>query len=212
MLLSSICLVAADLMTDEIYRTSLHSLSTIIGHNLAALTTHLSSASTARLVSGTAAYPLPNFPGAAEEALLVQLLRRKLEVGVEDWVREGRDEGARAEGQLALEELWAWAGPAANEEARARDWVEEEFTKEERDGGIENVQTGLRRRLGEESESEDENDEDGEGMGGEPKVEEGAQKAAAEAVKGLSMDEVLRFMSVGSMPTARPTAPGISRR
>ena len=188
---------------------SLQQLSTIIAHNLNALTTHLSSSPT--LFSTTVAYPLPAFPAVAEEQLLVQLLRKKLEVGVEDWVHEGRETGALARDQGQgkdrgahagqtdltadqLEQLWAWAGPAANEEARARDWVEEEYTLEEREGGLDKVVTGLRGRMGKgESEDEDEDEDDS-------NTQQEAEKPpdVQNTRRSLSIEEVLRFMSTGT--------------
>lgn len=65
----------------------------------------------------------------------------------------------RFEAQL---ELWNWAGRAANELARQHEWGGD-FTLAEREAGVENVVTGLRRKLvetdSEEGSSEsDEND------------------------------------------------------
>lgn len=59
-------------------------------------------------------------------------------------------------------ELWNWAGRAANELARQHEWGGD-FTLAEREAGVENVVTGLRRKLvesdSEEGSSEsDEND------------------------------------------------------
>ncbi|KAI9846121.1 MAG: mediator of RNA polymerase II transcription subunit 8 [Thelocarpon superellum] len=218
--------------------TSLQSLSTIISHNLNALTTHLASAP--GLFSSTVAYPLPNFPAAAEEALLVQLLRKKLEVGVEDWVLAGREAG-RGEGEdggsgdaLAaeqFEELWAWAGPAANEEARARVWVEEEYTREERELGVENVVTGLKGRMGGGDSDEDEDDENDEHEDEEDEEdgpaaatrEEEKEKVKVEAARETKLDpaqmanptsieDVLRFMSAGTAPGATTAPSGGLRR
>lgn len=71
---------------------------------------------------------------------------------------------------------------AANEQARRHEWGGE-YTLEEIEGGVENVVTGLRREMGEESDS----DEDEEEGGGEGK----------DAVKGMSLEDMLRFMSKG---------------
>jgi len=185
---------------------SLQQLSTIISHNLNALSSHLSSSPD--LFSTTVAYPLPSFPAAAEENLLVQLLRKKLEVSVEDWVRAGREEGNRGgeeEGALGpdlLEELWTWAGPAANEEARARDWVEEEYTLEERAEGVEKIVTGLKGRMGAGDESEDEDEDDEEEAKGSGKMGE-KQEEITMTTPLLTIEEVLRFMSSGAEPQAR---------
>lgn len=85
-----------------------------------------------------------------------------------------------------IREVWEWAGMAANEEARRHDWDEAEFTLEEREGGVENVVTGLRGRMGERSESESEDGEEGGGKG-----EEG------DKVAPMRMEDVLRFMAKG---------------
>lgn len=53
---------------------------------------------------------------------------------------EGRK---RFEAQM---ELWNWAGRAANELARQHEWGGD-FTLAEREAGVENVVTGLRRKL-----------------------------------------------------------------
>jgi len=113
-----------------------------------------------------------------------------LEPDVEDWVEEGRvagvEIGARDAGRVeVVREVWEWAGMAANEQARRHDWDGAEFTVEEVEGGVEGVVTGLRGRMGGESESGSE-DGDGEKGGGEK-----------EKVKALSMEDVLRFMAKG---------------
>lgn len=74
----------------------------------------------------------------------------------------GWEDGAkRFEAQM---ELWNWAGRAANELARQHEWGGD-FTLAEREAGVENVVTGLRRKLvetdsedGGSSEGDDEND------------------------------------------------------
>ncbi|KAI9682090.1 MAG: mediator of RNA polymerase II transcription subunit 8 [Caeruleum heppii] len=147
---------------------SLHSLSTILSQNLASLTAHLSTH--APLLASTTVYPLPNFPSQTEEVLLTQLLRKKLEPSVADWVAEarslatdqsqgvGKEEDKRL-GERDLTELWEWAGPSANELARKRLWDDDEYTLEEREAGIEHVVTGLKRSL-EDSDEEEDSDED----------------------------------------------------
>lgn len=144
-----------------------------------------------------AVFPLETYPGKTQEGLLGQLLRKKLEPEVEDWVARGRHAAeeagmGNAERREKMEELWSWAGIAANELARGHEWGGE-FTREEREGegGVESVVTGLVRRrrglgrIGEDwEEEEEEEDEEGEEEGeGEDKMEIVAQadneKAAA---------------------------------
>ena len=108
---------------------------------------------------------------------------------MEDWVEEGRVTGAELAAQGEKEdllELWEWAGMAANEQARKHEWGGE-YTLEEIEGGIENVVTGLKRGMGEESESEDDDEE-------EKKVDAGEGE---EVVKGMSLENMLRFMAKG---------------
>lgn len=62
----------------------------------------------------------------------------------------GGDGGKSFEAQI---ELWNWAGRAANELARHHEWGGD-FTLAEREAGVENVVTGLRRKLVE-TDSED---------------------------------------------------------
>lgn len=111
-----------------------------------------------------AVYPLPSYPGITQEALLGQLLRKKLEPEVEDWVMQGRrmaDEAGMAneETKSGMLELWSWAGMAANELARGHEWGGD-FTVEEREAGVENVVTGLRRKFADEGDEDEEEDED----------------------------------------------------
>jgi mediator of RNA polymerase II transcription subunit 8 len=63
-----------------------------------------------------------------------------------------------------LAKLWEWAPIEANEEARRRNWGGN-FTLEEREAGIQNVVTGLRKQLEDDEEDEDEDDEDEEEEG-----------------------------------------------
>ena len=59
---------------------------------------------------------------------------------------------------MEIQGLWNWAGGAANELARSHEWGGE-FTNEEREGGVDNVVTGLRRRLNGEQDEDEEDQE-----------------------------------------------------
>lgn len=188
-------------------RTSLQSLATIISQNLLSISQHLSTHHD--FFASIAVYPLPEFPGRAEENLLGQLLRKKLEPNVEDWVDQGRrianevrerkQNGLNEEG---LGELWDWAGRAANEEARRREWGDD-FTLEEREMGTENVLTGLRRKL---DQDDEESDEDEKGPSDEMDIDRKPDQAAdghkpSHAYRPpLPLDDILRFMSTGAEP------------
>lgn len=118
-----------------------------------------------------------------------------------------------------LAELWEWAPVEANQEARQRNWGGN-FTLEERELGVHNVMTGLKRELEDEEEDEEEGEGEGEGEGEEMEIV-GAKKKSnaaglefdiasrptqgAEVAAGPAMplDDVLRFMTSGMPPKQR---------
>ncbi|KAI9879268.1 MAG: mediator of RNA polymerase II transcription subunit 8 [Pleopsidium flavum] len=183
------------------------------------------------------AYPIPNFPGRTQESLLGQLLRKKLEPNVEDWVEGGRETATEAmetgDGDLKEHELlglWDWAGMAANEQARKHTWGDD-FTLEEREMGIENVDTGLRRNFeqsGEESSGDDVDEEVIEDLAprsdemevvgvrrksGAAGVEfeltkEGEHKSPEAVSSALPLDDIFRFMMTGAEPNGGAVAAG----
>ena len=83
-------------------------------------------------------------------------------------------------------ELWSWAGMAANELARGHEWGGD-FTAVEVEGGVENVVTGLRRRMGGD-EDEDDKMEDGSAKG---------KESSEEVGDPLPLEQVLKFMMKG---------------
>lgn len=180
--------------------SSLHSLSQIISQNLASVSAHLTTH--APLLSSLVAYPLPLYPGREQEPVLNQLLRKKFEPQVEDWVEKGRlageevvkEDGGRGRDEII--DLWEWAGIAANEQARKHEWGGD-YTAEEIEGGIENVVTGLR------DEESDEEEEEKEGKEGAWSAEvEGLENKKPEEGGGrsISMDDILRFLVKGEEP------------
>lgn len=84
---------------------------------------------------------------------------------------------------------------AANEQARRREWSDNEYTLEEMEGGVENVVTGLRRGMGEESESESESESEEEEIGEDGKNEE--KEKEKEKLKPMGMEDLLKFMAKG---------------
>ena len=175
-----------------------------------------------------AVYPTPEFPGKTQEDLLGLLLRKKLEPDVEDWVEEGHKTAVEAldggnTGGLREEDmhdLWEWAGMAANEQARKHTWGGN-YTLEEREMGVENVVTGLRRKLKvdpddssdddddgvEDDDNDNENDPDKDELelvrmhrkenddGVEFDLSKESQRSAA-----LPMNDIFRFMMTGNAP------------
>lgn len=119
--------------------------------------------------------------------------------------------------EAELAELWEWAPIEANQEARRRNWGGN-FTLEEREAGIENVVTGLKRQLeddeGEESEGEEE-EEKGEEEGEDEMEVVGVHRKSGGGA-GFEFDiavhhthpvepfvplgEILRYMTTGRMP------------
>ena len=175
-----------------------------------------------------AVYPLPEFPGRTQENLLGQLLRKKLEPDVEDWVAEGLRTANNALGtgsstglkEQDMQDLWGWAGMAANEQARKHIWGGN-YTIEEKEMGIENVVTGLRRKLKanpEDSSDDDENEESDEAMKddsddegldivGVHRTDTGdgveidlRQHKIYETSTALPMNDIFRFMMTGKEP------------
>lgn len=127
---------------------------------------------------------------------------------------------ADEETRSGMLELWSWAGMAANELARGHEWGGD-FTVEEREGGVENVVTGLRRKFADEGNDEEEEEEEGDEeaekeAGGEDKMEvvkaeRGAEGVGLKITKGqeggaieprdpLPLEQVLKFMMTGIEP------------
>ena len=148
-------------------------------------------------LSAIAAYPLPAYPGREEEGLLSQLLRKKLEVGVEEWVQDGRETGEQVllgpekgigagEEAEAWRSLWEWAGVEANGVAREYDWggdLDDESEEENADGNEEGKA----------------DEKDGGGANGVNLGEEGLMGGAGDGGGGkpVPLDDILRFMARG---------------
>ena len=218
-------------------------MASIISQHLLSVSQHLSQHHD--LLASTVAYPLPTFPGRTEENLLGQLLRKKLEPSIEGWLESSRDQasrvhhdGSNADGvhrdsgggklrekaESDWKDLWNWAGRAANEEARRRNWGDD-FSLEEREAGIAQVVTGLKR-----GPHDDDDDDDDDGDDDDDEVEGHADikgrrsknnvdvereiesktakgKSALKACSGpepptkpLPLVDLLRFMSTGAEP------------
>ena len=175
-------------------RSSLNSVAQIISQNLASVSSHLTK--NADVLSSIAVYPLSNYPGRDQGALLSQLLRKKLEPYVEDWVEEGRAVGADLKDREEFTELWEWAMMAANEEARKHEWDGAEYTLEEKERGVEHVVTGLKKGIYEEDSSEDE-DDDGKEEEGKGAATAKLAKEQATVQRPMAIDELLRFLVKG---------------
>lgn len=142
-------------------RSSLQTSISILITNIETLTNHLSKHSDQ--LNRTVVYPSTNYPGRTQEPLLGQLLRKKLEPSVENWVEEGRTIQKEVE-QNGGDEEELWDTAKGWLESRIRRYAMKEasdnYTAEERARGIENVNTGLRRKLEDNHHDSDEEDED----------------------------------------------------
>ena len=143
-------------------RESLQASAAILNRLVSDMSKHL--AQHADLFQRVAVHPSTNFPGRTQEPVLHNLLRKKLDIPVEDMVKEGREIQAENEkdNEKENDELWTWT----------REWVGERvamhvistqgqyYTAEEKEKGIESVRTGLRRKFEEEEGSEEASDDD----------------------------------------------------
>ncbi|OJJ44594.1 hypothetical protein ASPZODRAFT_697014 [Penicilliopsis zonata CBS 506.65] len=203
--------------------TSLQSQASIISNNLLSASEQLSA--NQDLLSSIVAYPGPEYPASTQaRSTLEQLLRTKLDPRVDDWVGRGRTQASGVGDSEAADmaELWAWAPIEANQEARRRNWGGN-FTLEEREMGIENVVTGLKRELEDDDDEEDEEDEDedddedrdgGNAAEGEMEIV-GAHRRSGGGLEfdlavppkmmapEVPLDGILRFMTMGQAPKQR---------
>lgn len=158
-------------------------------------------------------YPTTNYPGYTQEPLLNQLLQKKLDLSVQSWVDEARaiQDGVTENKEEDMEELWTWAKDWIGQ--RVATYILEEagdnYTVEEREQGIENVNRGLRRKLEEEESEDEDEDEEMEGVGVEVTTvgttSSGEVKYGMEELKKnpdakvRSVDEILRFATSRSL-------------
>ncbi|QSZ32128.1 hypothetical protein DSL72_001697 [Monilinia vaccinii-corymbosi] len=183
--------------------SSVMTSSSILSTNIQSVIDHL--AANSDILSRIVAFPSTNFPGRTQEGLLLQLLRKKLEPQVETWVDEGRNLQIDNLGdQGDIEETWKWAaewiGPRIREYAQNE--ADDEYTAEEREGGVENVNTGLKDEYESDEEDEDEEDADADedmgGMGPGTEKKKAPEKGVARKDGRVrSKEEILRFATSG---------------
>ncbi|KAI1384310.1 mediator complex, subunit Med8 [Hypoxylon trugodes] len=185
------------------------------------------SPNVAELFSHLVVHPSTNFPGRTQEMILLQLLRKKPEPDVATAMDEGRKmvaelpptsdllngEGGVGKGpQDELENIWESRRNFFN--TRIMDYVtteaEDMFTEEERQLGIENVRTGLKRSLEEDEEDEDEDEEEGEGEDEDDDVmvidrppPPPAPGVKTQEVEGVVLENIMRFASRGEFVPTR---------
>ena len=117
------------------------------------------------------------------------------------------------------EELWQWAPVAANDEIRKQNWGGD-YTMAEKQSGIENVETGLRRELQEPPDPDEQDEVEGaeesdEGDDDEEDVVEIRKKPNAPGLEfnlttvkksppQMPIENIFRFMSTGATAPGRP--------
>ena len=167
------------------------------------------------------AYPLTSFPGPSQEHMLGQLLRKKLDPSVEDWIRENttktqavpqvngvenHDGGLQNE---ELRDLWKWAASTSNSIVRPLyeddGPFNDDYTIAEREVGVENVVTGLKRNLDKDSEDDEGDDDELYEDGMEDVMPNAAADAKGEegldpSLPPMALDSVLRFITTGTVP------------
>jgi mediator of RNA polymerase II transcription subunit 8 len=181
------------------------------------ITDHL--AKNAELMNKLAVYPSTNYPGRTQEGLLGMLVRKKLEPTVQALVDEAREIETKNPTAVSPqnEEFGDWAaGWIAKRvmEAVQLD-MQDEFTQAERQVGVENVRTGLRRKLemkppklsgGNDEESSEEEESEDEDMEEDGSVEFGMGSVTNNPNALLrTEDDILRFATNGA--TVAPAAP-----
>ena len=186
-------------------RSSLQASAQILQRNLQTVLDNLSE--NAELFARIAIHPSTNYPGRAQENILTQLLRKKLEPDVEELVAEGRETArlATPEGVAELQGIWddlrEWThGRIA---AYVRDEAGDVYTKEERAMGADTVRTGLRRGLDEESDDEDEAEDADDDDGDDEGDDEDGEKGRTQPPRGPEPETLLWFAARGDFEVPR---------
>lgn len=155
-------------------------------------------------------FPLTTFPAHTQENMLNELLRKRLQPSTEDWIKRYGTNGtsrniSTTQSNEELRELWSSASLFSKD--LVVDWIkanqfEDEFTIAEKEMGIENIETGLRRKFWEEDEDEDDaQDED--------KMEDvqiSSKRTSADGFEidpsrpAMSVEQILRVLSTGRSP------------
>ncbi|KAI9726302.1 MAG: mediator of RNA polymerase II transcription subunit 8 [Chrysothrix sp. TS-e1954] len=165
----------------------------------------------ADLLESAHVYPLPDFPDTTHQGMIEELLRKKLEPGVEGWIDEGlRRADAQAQAQAQAqgggtqvgEELQGWASEKARQ-CFSEVVFDVDYTMEERarERGVEGVRTGLRRKLRRFGDNESESDGDDSSEGEDAAMEvDGKVEGGDKTRPPLKLEDVHRFMVTGVMP------------
>lgn len=209
----------------------LHSAAQLLSYTL----TQYNEAYTAhkKFLTEAHAYPLPTYPGLGEAAAggrsglseeegrgaLEYVLRKKLEPRCEVWIdAHVEPRGKKEEGKEEVRELWKWAGSESVGVLRKfveKGHFEADFTVAEMESGVDEVKTGLRRKLEgqleEDSEDEDMEKEDEEDEQAVRGVWDGGEPGIEIETKGLGMDEWLNILSTAGVHSTSGGAGGTRR-
>ncbi len=174
------------------YRAALQLHTALIDGNLKEIAVQLAKHQT--LLASTVVFPLPQFPGRTQENILQQMLRTKLEPSVSDWIERGQNIAPTAskstpEGlsNADLDELWEGV-PQLGQDLLKRQKFGFDYTIAEKEMGVENVKTGLKRELIVPPEDEEEEVDEYDEEEGEEDDEE--EEAVDEDRKGDEMDVI----------------------
>lgn len=162
----------------------------------------------AELLNRTVVFPSTNYPGRTQENILTQLLRKKQEPPVENWVEEGRKiadtEGGKTEDEF-LDWARHWLTTRIDEYAQGE--ALDDYTAEEKKLGIENVNTGLRSDYEEEESTKSNEDEKADSgiavtsarrtsLG---QIEYNLGQVKETKGKASTVEEILRFATTGAV-------------
>ncbi|KAK5992892.1 Mediator of RNA polymerase II transcription subunit 8 [Cladobotryum mycophilum] len=174
--------------------SSLQASAQILQRNLQTVLDNLSE--NHELFSRIAVHPSTNYPGRTQEGILTQLLRKKLEPDVEELVLKGRETArlATPEGIEKLQDIWQELREWTQERIASyvRDEAGDVYTKEERQTGVDNVRTGLRKDLDEDSDDEEEDEYENEAIGA-----DGSDQGHQPFVRGPEPETLLWFATRG---------------
>ena len=112
------------------FRPSIQTSTALISYNLRAILDQIDSKK--QFLRSAHVYPSAAFPGRTQENLLAQLLRKRIGPSDEDWIKEGHEAVAAIASSYdkstettdnhvnnnIFDQLWEWAGPAANNVAK----------------------------------------------------------------------------------------------
>ena len=115
----------------------------------------------------------------------------------------GAGDGEGAGDGDGIEGLWGWAALEANRLAREREWMGNKWSVEERrDMGL-GSEDEDEEDDDEEEDDDDEQMDDGNGAGGGLSKKQGVDAKREAGGKMMDMEDILRFMSRGVIPTTR---------